>query len=112
MSTTREKLYELLLGTADTLYKWNERGWHDSETDTDFFDDVLDVVYLTEDSGEYRGVRICLALGEPTIYVNTHNFTIDALWWGDYACIGISHDLAESIDNYLINYFINMRSYA
>lgn len=112
MSTTREKLYELLWNTVDTLNKWNEKGWHDSETDTDFFDDVLDVVYLMGDSGEYRGVRICLAFGGPAIYVNTRNFTIEGLWWGDDACIGISYDLAESIDDYFVNYFINMRPHA
>lgn len=52
----------------------------------EYFKDALDVEYRTRGRNQdINSVRICIAYGGPSIYVDTADAKVKLYWWNDYA---------------------------
>lgn len=67
----------------------------------DYLQDALDIEYIVNSKGEYKGARVLVAFGGPTIWVNTRTNTVEGYWWADSCTakfkdnIGLDYALEE-----------------
>lgn len=71
----------------------------------DYFEDALDINYITNAKKEYIACRIMVAWGGPNIYVNTWDGKVELHWWTDRAEFWISRDTCDAIDEWAEEYF-------
>ena len=72
----------------------------------DYFENALDIDYVTNSNKEYKACRIMVACGGPNIYVNTWERKVELYWWSDSASYNLSYDVCEAIDNWAEECFI------
>ena len=48
-----------------------------------WMEDVYDIEWITNQDHSYKGARLLVAGGGPTIWVNLQGLTVDGYWWGD-----------------------------
>ena len=59
----------------------------------DYLKDALDIEYIVNSKREYLGARVLVALGGPTIWINTRTKTVDGFWWGESASTWFNDNL-------------------
>ena len=64
----------------------------------DYFDDVFDIEYRINGSGEYRSVSLMIGCGGPNIYVDTGTGSVNLYWWSDRASYDLSREALAQID--------------
>ena len=71
----------------------------------DYFDEVYDIEYRIDRSGEYKSVSLMIAFGGPNIYVDTNDSYVKLYWGSTYVEAPISYDISEEIDNIFEEYY-------
>lgn len=67
----------------------------------DYFDETYDIKYLIDsDCKTVNSVKICVAWGGPSIYIDTESRAVELYWWGDRASYPIDHDVCGEIDDW------------
>lgn len=70
----------------------------------DYFSDCLDIEYRVSgracDRDSLRSVRIMVAYGGPTIYIDTASRSVELYWWTDRASYLIDSDVCDQIDDW------------
>lgn len=49
-------------------------------TAMDYLSDVLDIQYVVTGDRQYRGARVCIALGGPTAWIDTMTSQLEVAW--------------------------------
>lgn len=65
-----------------------------------YFEDVMDVEIICDLRGDYRGARIALAIGGPSIYLNTRTGCIEGYWWSARAEWHVRSFAVDAVDAY------------
>lgn len=73
----------------------------------DYMDDVLDIEYIIDSTREYIGARLYVALGGPTIYVDTRDQSVRLYWGGERAEWGLSCNACDALDDVLGEVWVN-----
>ena len=71
----------------------------------DYFENALDIDYITNSQKEYKACRIMIAWGGPNIYVNTWERKVELYWWTEHASFYLSAEACDAIDEYAEEYF-------
>lgn len=71
----------------------------------DYFENALDIDYITNSQKEYKACRIMIAYGGPNIYVNTWERKVELYWWTEYASFYLSAEACDAIDEMMEEYF-------
>ena len=50
----------------------------------DFMEGVYDIEWITFNDGSFKGARLLVAGGGPTVWVNVKNDEVEGYWAGDY----------------------------
>ena len=66
------------MGYYDTPY--NEG---DMLTAFDYLQDALDIEYIVDQKGNYKGARVLVAFGGPNIWIDTRSKRVEGYWAGD-----------------------------
>lgn len=70
-----------------------------------YFEDALDIEYRVDSRLHYRSAIITVAVGGPSIYVDTYKGEVVGLWWSDKATAYIWHTTANAIDDACEEYY-------
>ena len=73
------------LSNPNQLEVWAEEYEQEDFSVMDYLEGVLDIEYVVGSDGEYRGARVLVAFGGPTIWINTRINTVEGGWWQDSA---------------------------
>ena len=87
-----------LIGNNET-YPWEMVSF------CDYFEDALDIDYITNSRKEYKACRIMVAFGGPNIYVNTWERKVELYWWTECESYSLSNDVCDAIDEWAEDYF-------
>ena len=68
-------------------------------TVTEWMEDVYDIEWITHNDHSYKGARLLVAGGGPSIWVNLQGLTVDGYWWGDHCKVPFADNLG--LDEYL-----------
>ena len=71
----------------------------------DYFDDALDVEFSCSSKKEYRSVRIMVAWGGPSIYIDTASKAVELYWWTDRASYPLLSDTVDALDEWAEDYW-------
>ena len=71
----------------------------------DYFENALDIDYVTNSQKEYKACRIMIAFGGPNIYVNTWERKVELFWWNESGSFYLSGDACDAIDEWAESYF-------
>lgn len=74
-------------------------------TPSDYLSDVLDIQFLINPGKSYRGARVCIALGGPTAWINTHTRQIEAAWWSETVYVDLPASFCTELDEWLEEYY-------
>lgn len=66
----------------------------------DYLDTIVDVMYYVSRNKEYRGCRITVSFGGPTVYVDTVDETV-TLCWSTRVMLPLSCEACRLIDAYV-----------
>ena len=89
------------LSNPNQLEVWAAEYEQDDYSVFDYLVESLDIEYVVGKDGEYRGARVLVALGGPTIWINTKTNQVEGAWWQDSAyatfddAIGLDETLEE-----------------
>ncbi len=88
MTTTKQMLENHVKDVAENeifeAYYGNDDENQDDSAYLDWLNGILDVMYyIGQEPGDYRGVRIAVALGGPNIYVDTLDGEVVGYWGSD-----------------------------
>lgn len=72
-------------------------------------DHALDIEYRVSSDLSYLGVEIAIALGGPTVYINTRDNRLEAYWGGDTAYSLLDSDVREELDMIFEEMFDSLR---
>lgn len=75
----------------------------------DYFDEVYDIEYRIDRSGEYKSVQLMIAYGGPNIYVDTDDSYVKLYWGSTYAEAPISYTTSEEIDDIYKNMYLSIK---
>ena len=73
----------------------------------DYFDDIYDIRYVVDDELLYRSVRVMVACGGPTIWVDTDSMTVDLCWGHDHVSYALSSSAVDEIDSYFRGMYLD-----
>lgn len=83
--------------------------FEESELETvsfyDYFENALDIDYITNSKKEYKACRIMVACGGPNIYINTWERKVELYWWTESGSFYLSSDACNAIDECMEEYF-------
>lgn len=72
----------------------------------DYFDgDVLDIDFTVNYQKEYKAVRICVAWGGPSIYIDTLSGNVELYWWTERASYRMRSDVIDALDEWAEEYY-------
>lgn len=71
----------------------------------DYFDDFLDMDFITNYRKEYKACRVLVAWGGPNIYIDTLSGAIELYWWSDRASFPLSRDTMDAVDEWAEDYY-------
>ena len=89
------------LSNPNQLEVWATEYEQEDYSVIDYLEGVLDIEYVVGSDGEYRGARVLVAFGGPTIWINTRTNTVEGGWWEESARahfddeIGLNETLEE-----------------
>ena len=95
--TTQEQLKVEVKACAESI---EEAARNDYDGIAEYFEDTLDVEIIVGWQGDYRGARIALALGGPTVYFNTRTGDVQGYWGSSYAEYHVRSWATEAVDNF------------
>ena len=75
----------------------------------DYFNDVLDFEFVIDSRLEYKAIKIYVALGGPSVWIDTHTKTIELRWWNENATYHLNNDIVDEIDNIWDEYYNSCR---
>lgn len=78
---------------------------YDSYTLYDWFNDCLDIEYTVSSDLDYKGVRVCVAWGGPSIYIDTMQKKVLLYWWTEYAEYELASEVVDEIDAVFNEYY-------
>lgn len=58
----------------------------------DYLSDVLDIEYVRDSEGNYRGAIVLVAFGGPNIWIDTRWKEVRGAWWGDHCTVPYGRD--------------------
>lgn len=67
----------------------------------DYLSDALDIHYVIGSDREYRGARVCIALGGPTAWLNTYTGELEVSWWSAPETRELPKDFIDGLDGAL-----------
>ena len=70
-----------------------------------YFENMLDIDYITNSQKEYKACRIMVAYGGPNIYINTWERKVELYWWTESGSFYLSGDVCDAIDEWAEEYF-------
>lgn len=100
---TREELRKLCIGICAELEGLAPTGFYDEERDADCFVNVLGGSYYIGLDGEFHGVRLLIAFGGPTIYIDTLHMAVEGYWGRDEWNEPLGTSVADDINTYWAN---------
>lgn len=65
----------------------------------DYVNDALDFEFTIDSRKNYLGAKIYVALGGPTVWIDTRKKTVELRWGADSATALLSYDAAEQLDD-------------
>ena len=65
----------------------------------EWMNDVYDIEWVTNQDHSYKGARLLVAGGGPTVWVNMHTHEVEGYWWGDRVIEPFTDNLG--LDEYL-----------
>ena len=71
----------------------------------DYFDDFLDIDFISNCRKEYKACRVLVAFGGPNIYIDTLSGAVELYWWGDRASFPLSRDTMAAVDEWAEDYY-------
>ena len=89
-----------------TCYTCPECGEEIEESDLeavtmyDYLDDCLDIDYTINSRKEFQSVRVCVAWGGPSIYIDTDKKAVCLYWWSDRAQYYMSDEAVAAVDEW------------
>lgn len=89
MTEMQERVYSLLEDLETVYDEGNLYEWLSS---------VLDIEYTKSLNGTFIGCKIAVALGGPSVYVNTVSGDIEGYWGSDFARAPIPDEISFEID--------------
>ena len=66
----------------------------------DYFANTYDMEYVITSDKEYKGVKIWVAVGGPSVWIDTTDKTVKLAWWGERAQADLYSDACAKIDEY------------
>ena len=69
------------------------------QTAHEWMEGVYDIEWVTHNDHSYKGARLLVAGGGPSIWVNLQGLTVDGYWWGDTCKVPFADNLG--LDEYL-----------
>lgn len=92
----------LWLDSDGDVYIADEPKDEDDEQATvyDVLEDVYSVKFIVDGEREYEDVRLMVACGGPTIWLNTETMNIELYWGGDEMCLPMDYDAVSEIRAY------------
>jgi predicted RNA-binding Zn-ribbon protein involved in translation (DUF1610 family) len=71
----------------------------------EYFENALDIDYITNSRNEYKACRIMVACGGPNVYVNTWERKVELHWWNETGSMWLSCDACNAIDEAMEDIF-------
>lgn len=59
----------------------------------DWLEDALDVEWVLDSKREYKGARVMVAFGGPTIWVDVQHKIVEGYWWGEKYSEGFTDEI-------------------
>ena len=94
----RQELEDIYNGTAK-----NDDG--EELSFWEYFEDVLDITYLTNIDKTYKAVILAVTLGGPNVYIDTYQGEIRLLWGNEKETIWLPSEICEQIDDVFEEYY-------
>ena len=66
----------------------------------DYFANCYDMEFVVTADKEYKGIRIWVAVGGPSVWIDTTERTVKLAWWGERAECDLYSDACALIDEY------------
>ena len=87
--TCEEQLRRMCKNIADditnpVMRRDKETGEKHEETAHEWMEDVYDIEWITFQDGSFKGARLLVAGGGPTIWVNVKTDEVEGYWAGDH----------------------------
>ena len=79
--TCEEQLRRMCKNIADSI---SDPDKEHEETASDWMENVYDIEWITFNDGSFKGARLLVAGGGPTIWVNVKTDEVEGYWAGDY----------------------------
>lgn len=92
---------EQLLEQCKMIAKQIETGDYDFDTNYsddeypnayDYLSDALEIEYVRDRQGNYRGAIVLVAFGGPNIWIDTYWKEVRGAWWGDRCTVSYHRD--------------------
>ena len=64
-------------------------------------DCCIDVQYIVNSDRTYRAARVCVAIGGPTVWINTNTEQLEVAWWSATEYRDLPRAFCDGIDDYL-----------
>lgn len=74
-----------------------------------YFENVYDIEYRVDSQLRYKGAIITVAVGGPSIYIDTHKGEVVGRWWSDKATVDIWRTTANALDDFFEEEFNCLR---
>ena len=71
----------------------------------DYFENMLDIDFVTTREKQYKACRIMVAWGGPNIYINTWDKQVELFWWTESGRAYIDSNTCDAIDEWAEEYF-------
>lgn len=66
----------------------------------DYIANCYDMEFVVSADKEYKGIRIWVAVGGPSVWVDTTEKTVKLAWWGERAECDLYSDACALVDEY------------
>ena len=71
----------------------------------DYFSDILDFDFIINSRLEYSAVKIYVALGGPTVWIDTYSRSVELRWGNEEASYYLTSDIIDEINDYWEEYY-------
>lgn len=99
MNDTRKQLVRMCESIADELDRVSCYGFMTKDGDS-YWNDALDVEYTLDCNGDYVGVVVTVAVGGPTIEIDTMRGEVVGTWGTDEVSAGFDGETCDAIFDY------------
>lgn len=75
----------------------------------DYFSDVLDYNYIINSDLSYKAVKVYVALGGPTVWIDTYTKSVELRWANEQASYHLTSEIVDEIDAIWEEYYNDCR---